>query len=64
MRSLPGLPGAVVDRLGYLRCLECWGDRALGEFDSFHVLDNVEGECGQTDCDACGRQLAEARRMP
>jgi hypothetical protein len=62
MRSEPfevADPGAVVDRLGYVVCLDCWGDRILADHDAtWALLQNLAGDPVPT-CDSCRRHISE-----
>jgi hypothetical protein len=49
--------GGIVTRLGYLRCLDCWGDQSIAAMKAewFSLARLV----GPAICDGCGRHLSE-----
>jgi hypothetical protein len=53
--------GGVVTRLGYLHCLDCWGDQSLADSGArWSKLSNLVPEA---DCDLCGKHVSQTRPL-
>ncbi len=51
--------GGIVTRLGYLRCLDCWGDQNVAEARAEWVTLARLADDGYTVCDGCQRDVSQ-----